>query len=153
MFQFRRFPAYTYFIQCTLHGYCPCGFPHSEIPGSMDICSSPRLIAAYRVLLRLSVPRHSPCALSSLTNRKQDLSRSRLWIMQAISKIWNCNCYPHLFRCCSTIKNLRFSHFSVWKPLCCLTSLCILHCSVFKVQFSNFTWSQIETLIILNASI
>ena len=71
MFQFRRFPTYTYFIQCTLHGYCPCGLPHSEIPGSMDICSSPRLIAAYRVLHRLSVPRHSPCALSSLTNQKQ----------------------------------------------------------------------------------
>ena len=77
MFQFRRFPTYTYFIQCTLHGYCPCGFPHSEIPGSMDICSSPRLIAAYRVLLRLSVPRHSPCALSSLTNRKQTFACSR----------------------------------------------------------------------------
>jgi hypothetical protein len=43
------------------------GFPHSDIPGSMDICSSPRLFAAYRVLRRLSVPRHSPCALSNLT--------------------------------------------------------------------------------------
>ena len=42
-------------------------FPHSEIPGSMDICSSPRLIAAYHVFLRLPVPRHSPCALCSLT--------------------------------------------------------------------------------------
>jgi hypothetical protein len=72
MFQFRRFPTYTYLIQCTLHGYCPCGLPHSEIHGSMDICSSPWLIAACRVLLRLSVPRHSPCALISLTNRKQD---------------------------------------------------------------------------------
>ena len=38
-------------------------FPHSEIPGSMAICASPRLIAAYHVLLRLSVPRHPPCAL------------------------------------------------------------------------------------------
>ncbi len=43
------------------------GFPHSEIPGSMDICSSPRLIAAYHVFRRLPVPRHSPCALCSLT--------------------------------------------------------------------------------------
>ena len=42
-------------------------FPHSEIPGSKDVCSSPRLIAAYHVFHRLPVPRHSPCALYSLT--------------------------------------------------------------------------------------
>ena len=41
-------------------------FPHSEICGSMDICSLPQLIAAYHVFRRLSVPRHPPCALSSL---------------------------------------------------------------------------------------
>ena len=43
------------------------GFPHSEIHGSMDICSSPWLIAACHVLLRLLMPRHSSYALSSLT--------------------------------------------------------------------------------------
>src|SRR5688572_13203909 len=43
------------------------GFPHSDIPGSKLVCSSPRLIAAYRVLHRLLAPRHSPYALSSLT--------------------------------------------------------------------------------------
>ena len=43
------------------------GLPHSEIPGSKDVCSSPRLIAAYHVFHRLPVPRHSPCALCSLT--------------------------------------------------------------------------------------
>ena len=42
-------------------------FPHSEIYGSMDMCSSPQLIAAYHVFHRLLVPRHSPYALSSLT--------------------------------------------------------------------------------------
>ena len=42
------------------------GFPHSEISGSMLICSSPKLIAAYHVLHRLLMPRHSPCALFSL---------------------------------------------------------------------------------------
>ena len=46
---------------------CSAGFPHSEISGSSDICSSPLLIAAYHVFLRLSVPRHPPCALSCLT--------------------------------------------------------------------------------------
>ena len=47
-------------------GITPQGFPHSDIPGSKLICSSPRLIAAYRVLHRLLAPRHSPYALSSL---------------------------------------------------------------------------------------
>ncbi len=69
MFQFRRFPTYAYLIQRTLPKYCFGGFPHSEIPGSMDICSSPRLIAACHVLHRLLMPRHSPCALYSLTLR------------------------------------------------------------------------------------
>ena len=39
---------------------------HSEIHGSTVVCTSPRLNAAYHVLHRLLVPRHSPCALSNL---------------------------------------------------------------------------------------
>ena len=77
MFQFRRFPSYTYLIQCRMTGYCPAGLPHSEISGSMDICSSPKLIAACHVLHRLLMPRHSPCALFSLTNQKQIFTCSR----------------------------------------------------------------------------
>ena len=38
--------------------------PHSETPGSRDICSSPGTIAAYRVLRRLREPRHPPSALA-----------------------------------------------------------------------------------------
>src|SRR5919199_5060636 len=49
------------------------GFPHSDIPGSKLVCSSPGLIAAYRVLHRLLAPRHSPYALSSLTIRNSKL--------------------------------------------------------------------------------
>ena len=47
---------------------CSSGFPHSEISGSKDICSSPKLFAAYHVFHRLLVPRHPPYALSSMTN-------------------------------------------------------------------------------------
>ena len=47
----------------------PVGLPHSEIPGSKTVCVSPGLIAACRVLHRLLVPRHPPCALSSLTGK------------------------------------------------------------------------------------
>ena len=45
----------------------PCVFPHSEISGSLAMCAYPKLIAAYHVLHRLLMPRHSPCALCSLT--------------------------------------------------------------------------------------
>ena len=58
-----RLTFHTLWIHVWIHGVCPCGLPHSEIPGSMDICSYPRLFAAYHVLHRLSVPRHPPCAL------------------------------------------------------------------------------------------
>ena len=44
------------------------GLPHSEIRVSRLTCSSARLFAAYRVLLRLGTPRHPPYALISLTN-------------------------------------------------------------------------------------
>ena len=67
MFQFRRFPSLTYLIQLRIHGLFPCEFPHSEICGSKVICTSPQLIAAYRVLHRLLMPRHPSYALSSLT--------------------------------------------------------------------------------------
>ncbi len=43
------------------------GLPHSEIVGSKVVSTYPTLIAGYHVLLRLSVPRHPPCALSNLT--------------------------------------------------------------------------------------
>ena len=53
----------------------PGEFPHSEISGSMLICSSPKLIAAYHVFHRLPVPRHSLCALVRLTISNKSLSR------------------------------------------------------------------------------
>ena len=43
-------------ISCT-------GLPHSEIPGSKVICTSPELFAACHVFLRLLKPRHPPSAL------------------------------------------------------------------------------------------
>src|ERR1700756_5667374 len=42
------------------------GFPHSEILGSKPVRGSPRLIAAYHVLHRLSAPRHPPDTLKTL---------------------------------------------------------------------------------------
>ena len=62
-----RVPLLTLWIGVRMTEVCSAGFPHSDISGSMDICSSPKLFAAYHVFHRLLVPRHPPCALSSLT--------------------------------------------------------------------------------------
>ena len=62
-----RVPEHTLWIHVCTTKVCLARFPHSEIHGSMLICSSPWLFAAYHVFLRLSVPRHPPCALFRLT--------------------------------------------------------------------------------------
>ena len=69
-----RVPSVYLWIQYTVTEVCSAGFPHSEIAGSMDICSSPTLIAAYHVFHRLLVPRHPPCALISLTKCDESLT-------------------------------------------------------------------------------
>ena len=54
------------------------GSPIRKSPDIMLICSSPRLIAACHVLLRLLMPRHSPCALISLNFQCSPLA----WVSQ-----------------------------------------------------------------------
>ena len=63
-----RVPFHTLWIGVWMTGVSPAGFPHSDISGSLDICSSPKLFAAYHVFHRLLVPRHPPCALFCLTS-------------------------------------------------------------------------------------
>ena len=63
-----RVPFLTLWIGVRILEVCSSGFPHSEISGSLDICSSPKLFAAYHVFHRLLVPRHPPYALFSMTN-------------------------------------------------------------------------------------
>ena len=67
-----RVPFHTLWIGVWMTEVSSAGFPHSEISGSLDICSSPKLFAAYHVFHRLLVPRHPPCALSSITNRYRE---------------------------------------------------------------------------------
>ena len=62
-----RVPFLTLWIGVRILEVCSSRFPHSEISGSKDICSSPKLIAAYHVFHRLLVPRHPPYALTCLT--------------------------------------------------------------------------------------
>ncbi len=57
MFQFRGLASLR------MTGLLPAGLSHSEISGSILVCKSPELFAAYHVFLRLQEPRHPPYAL------------------------------------------------------------------------------------------
>ena len=105
-----RVPSAYLWIQYTVHEDCSCGFPHSEICGSWDICSLPQLIAAYHVFHRLSVPRHPPCALVRLTWFSSLLRVGWLFIHSVVCQV--------LFKCCiCIIYNQNWFIFkSVWLP-------------------------------------
>ena len=99
---------------------CSAGFPHSDISGSLDICSSPKLFAAYHVFHRLLVPRHPPCALSSLTN---------FYILHSVAGVGSgclCSQTVHL----SMLLFLLGCLVSIF----CVRYLCILLYAIFKVQ-------------------
>ena len=107
-------------IHHTLAEVCSAGFPHSEISGSMDICSSPKLFAAYHVFHRLLVPRHPPCALSSLTN---------FYTLHSVAGVGSgclCSQTVHL----SMLLFLLGCLVSIF----CVRYLCILLYAIFKVQ-------------------
>lgn len=63
-----HFPTFAERLPMDSGGADPgCPGPGCPIRGSWDplVCSSPRLIAAYHALHRLSAPRHPPCTLSN----------------------------------------------------------------------------------------
>ena len=62
------------------------GLPHSEMYGSLPACGSPYLFAAYRVLHRLSMPRHPPYALCSLITSFQFLFPITLSLLLSFSR-------------------------------------------------------------------
>ena len=97
---------------------CSARFPHSEIAGSQDICSSPTLIAAYHVFRRLSVPRHPPCALCSMTTSMYSVTlmgRSFLWLKNVFV-----NFVCSVFLRASLPFPRKLSAFSVAECLLCL---------------------------------
>ena len=71
MFQFTSFASYSYVFRTGYSGINQSGLPHWEISGSKPVCGSPKHIAAYHVLHRLSLPSHSSFTLSSLTTYKK----------------------------------------------------------------------------------
>ena len=55
-----RVPFFTLLFRVKMTEVLPAGFPHSDIPGSALVHSSPGLFAVSHVLLRHSAPRHPP---------------------------------------------------------------------------------------------
>jgi hypothetical protein len=67
MFHFPTFPPPALCVQAGVMGhYAQSGFPIRKSPDRSLVADSPGLIAGSYVLLRLLVPRHSPCALINL---------------------------------------------------------------------------------------
>jgi hypothetical protein len=100
------------------------GFPHSDIPGSKLVCSSPRLIAACHVLHRLLAPRHPPYALSSLTIRNFELTQWGLGVgasgLRRISpRPWALRprpcCVSSFAHCVCVVGKLPFAGYSIVK--------------------------------------
>ena len=104
------------------------------------MCSSPRLIAACHVLHRLLMPRHSPCALISLTFVEQPISK----LFSRFHK--NYAGTNRFIVVCVTLIILKSTNY-----LCYLSVACSQFLACFTVQFSRCSFSnlfqgQIETL-------
>ena len=126
MFQFRRFPSYTYLFSIWCYDVTHSGLLHSDICGSTLACNSPQLFAAYRVLRRLPMPRHPPCALISLTSL-QPISQlfPLVWIMLLFRL--------KFFEIVVSLLTLK----SIWKLKFFLIAFTLLLYSIFKIQTSQ----------------
>ena len=124
MFQFRRFPTYTYLFSIRYMDIVHVGCPIRKSPDISLVYSSPRLIAVSHVLLRLPVPRHSPCALYSLTFLRLS---TLMWSSFVLNKKWIVVLiinYP-IFK--------TYMDFQDGLHICPISRLSFL-CSVFKVR-------------------
>jgi hypothetical protein len=110
----------SYVFRCGSPGLVLVGFPHSEMSGSPFATNSPDLIAGNRVLHRPQAPRHSPCALCSLTyffsiqpgprTGRTDACGSPIHTIGTISLLAKLAiCLPlHLLRC--TTRSFELAH-------------------------------------------
>ena len=104
----------------------PCVFPHSEISGSLAMCAYPKLIAAYHVLHRLLMPRHSPCALCSLTYSVKifkvlHLISQRIFLGLLLNMFWS-----YILFMCNFQRTIKFA---INFALLCRLRRCAAHLS------------------------
>ena len=115
----------------------PAGFPHSEISGSKLVSSSPKLIAAYRVLHRLPMPRHPPLALNSLSKK---LDQNLITVTPS---------FPVSFNCAKIPKDLHAQQYSSRKDLVLLYYSIIKDHSRPSFQRSSKLKTQSQTLFFI----
>ena len=138
-------PPVTLWIQITVHEGFSCGFPHSDICGSMDICSSPQLFAAYHVFLRLLVPRHPPCALNAWPNSLVSGSWLiiAMWLLastMAYYESWNhLRSKGHEQDWRSWNDRMINSHFWVYSVIPIFNYVWFLDVLIFEISFSRFS--------------
>ena len=109
------------------------GSPIRKSTDIADICSSPWLIAACHVLHRLLMPRHSPCALSSLTSRII-LLILKVELCRQFNRIFEIVIVTHLYDVPQLKLKIRSSRLLPERTLCCLA----YHFIHYIVQFSRF---------------
>ena len=123
MFQFSRLALFR--VLCLQHS----GLSHSEIFGLSVVCTYPKLIAAYHVLHRLSMPRHPPYALIRF---KYCMFRLipvcglipdncfftlLLVLLPDIATCWRTNCFPNMSK--------NFSWSTKYQVLSIKTVMCM----------------------------
>ena len=116
-----------------IHLQC-IGLLHSDICGSILACNSPQLFAAYRVLLRLPMPRHPPCALISLTF-------NTLFVY-----FWFGLCLSHFlrnFNCSNTTLSFALDILLIFSSLHYFCFIQFSRC--FFVILSNHQWAQVDS--------
>ena len=153
MFQFSGFPSYDYFIHHTMSEYCSDGFPHSEICGSKDICSYPQLIAACHVLLRLLMPRHSPCALLSLTSLGSPFELNYMsFFPLKLNLIYPLRKNSFIILCI-----VQFSKYSVVtdSTLYCIRSICCFVVTLFSMlsHLGGLRWARTTDLTLIRRAL
>jgi hypothetical protein len=100
------------------HAFSMTGCPIRKPADISLVCSSPQLIAAYRVLRRLSEPRHPPCALNCF----KKFGNCRCYLRQIKKLLRITTCYPNMSKSYSILdfwflifdfKNLQ-SESKIW---------------------------------------
>ena len=105
-----RVPHMQLWIHYMLTEVSSAGFPHSDISGSLDMCSSPKLFAAYHVFHRLLVPRHPPCALFCLISSMHSVA--------SFNNLKNFCCCSQLGFCFSDVLIVRYSFKNIYSSIC-----------------------------------
>ena len=121
-----RVPFLTLWIGVRITEVLSVRFPHSDIHGSLVICTSPWLFAAYHVFRRLLVPRHPPCALLCLTSR--------------------CIALQHLF-CLKKLFSVLLNFWFVNSRMSWYLSLLVLFISI-SLRFISM-WTVVHSYIVI----